>query len=129
MSTRLTKHDEELMKVAARLIRKRVSPLSTVGCALRTMNGKVFTGVNVESLHSSPCSMCAEYSAVGSMHTDSDAEIETIVAIGDEGTILPPCGRCREMIRQFGNPFVILQEKGKPMKVRLDDLIPLWESK
>jgi len=82
----------------------------------------------VEALHSSPCSMCAEYSAIGTMHSKGDASIATTVAIDDEGIVLPPCGRCREMIRQFGNPFVILQKKGKIFKMRLDDLIPMWES-
>lgn len=129
MSEKLTKQDEALVEAAAQLIRKQVSVMSTVGCALLTTDGKMFVGVNVEQTHSSPCSMCAEYSAIGAMQTEDNFEIATILAVDDEGVILPPCGKCREMIRQFGNPFVILQQKnGDHFKVRLDTLIPFWES-
>jgi cytidine deaminase len=129
MPTKLTKQDKELMKIGTDLIRKRMSIMSTVACGLRTTSGNVYTGVNIEQIHSSPCSMCAEYAAIGSMHAEDDAEIETIVAIDTEGIVLPPCGKCREMIRQFGDPFVILQEKkGDRYKVRLSTLLPFWDS-
>ncbi len=119
--------DKELMSIAEKLIKKRKSDLSTVGSALMTTNGEIYTGVNIEQIHSSPCSMCAEYAAIGKMHSKADQEIETIVAVTSEGQILPPCGKCREMIRQFGNPYVILKKENGPFKVRLNDLIPYWE--
>jgi cytidine deaminase len=125
----LTNSDKWLVKIAKDLINNRKSRLSTVGCALRTKDGKIFKGVSIEPRHSGPCHSCAEYSAIGTMLTESDYQIETIVAVGEEGTILPPCGRCREMLKEFRNPYVIMQKDSKLFKVKLDEIIPYWESK
>ena len=125
----ITNPDKELVDIAKNLINNRKSKLSTVGCALKTTNGKVFRGVSVEPRHSGPCHSCAEYSAVGTMQTEGNYKIETIVAVGEDGTILPPCGRCREMLKEFGNPYVIIQENSKLFKLKLDEIIPYWESK
>ena len=127
-TTSITNDDRALISSANNLIQKRKGLFSTVACALRTTDGKVFTGVNIEAMHSSPCSMCAEYPAIGAMYADAGAAIETIVAVDDEGKILPPCGRCREMIRQFGNPYVLLQQGKEILKTPLSELIPFWES-
>ncbi len=123
----INKQDHELVRLALDLIKKRQGEYSTVGVALKTTVGKIFTGVNVEQVHASPCSMCAEYSAIGQMQTESDYKIETVIAITAEEKVLPPCGKCREMMRQFGNPYVILKKENKFFKVRLDELIPHWE--
>ncbi len=119
--------DKELINLAQKLIKKRKGRYSTVAAAFRTTDHKFFFGVNVEHIHSSPCSMCAEYSAIGQMQSDDDYEVELIVALRADGTILSPCGKCREMLRQFGNPYVILKEKNDFFKVRLDKLIPYRE--
>ena len=34
------------------------------------------------------------------MITAGEQRIETIVAVNRDGTVLPPCGRCREFIAQ-----------------------------
>ena len=125
---KLTKNDQELIHLALQAAKKRFGDFSTVGAALRTKKGKIYTGVNIEQIHSSACSMCAEYSAIAPMQTEADQLIETIVAIDFNGRVLPPCGRCRELLRQFGNPYVILQIKGKTVKKPLDELIPFWET-
>lgn len=119
--------DQELIRLAFELIKKRRGEFSTVGSAIKTTVGKIYTGVNVEQIHSSPCSMCAEYSAIAQMQTEADQEIETVVAITAEEVILPPCGKCREMMRQFGNPDVILKKGDEFFKMKLDELIPFWE--
>ncbi len=120
---KLTPADKALISKAQKLIQKRQSEITAVGCALETTSGQIFTGVNFESLHSSPCSTCAEYTAIGQMHTKAEHKIASIVAVMANGTILPPCGRCREMIRQFGDAWVILP-KGK---MRISELIPEWK--
>jgi cytidine deaminase len=120
--------DLELVHLALELIQKREGEYSTVGAAIKTVSGKIFTGVNVEQVHASPCSMCAEYSAIGQMQTDGNHTIETVIAIKADETILPPCGKCREMLRQFGNPNVILSKNENGNKVQLNELIPHWES-
>ncbi len=69
-----------------------------VGCALRTESGRIYTGICVELM----CGIgfCAEHAAVASMLQQRETRIEMIVAVAERG-ILPPCGRCREMLIQI----------------------------
>jgi cytidine deaminase len=123
----LEKEDQELVDTAKNLIEKRRSKRSSVAAALRTKSGRVFVGVNIEIEASSPCSICAEYAAIGTMVTEGENKIETIVAINRRENgyrILPPCGKCRQFISEFGNPYVILEMNGKLKKTRLSDLYP-----
>lgn len=123
----LTKQDLELIEKARDLIRKRKSKRSTVGAALRTKNDRIFRGVNIEIECSAPCSICAEYGAIGTMVSEGEEEIKTIVAVSSnrEYSVLPPCGKCRQFISEFGNPYVIVEVDGKPKKTKLSELYPL----
>ena len=123
----LTEEDVSLMKAAQMLIRKRRSKRSSVGTALRTRLGKVFCGVNIEVRGSAPCSICAEYAAIGTMVAEGEDEIETIVAVssGRGYSVIPPCGKCRELIGEFGDPYVIVKIYGELKKVKLNELHPL----
>ena len=122
----LTKQDLELVERAKDLIRKRKSKRSTVSAALRTANNKIFHGVNIEIECSAPCSICAEYAAIGTMISEGEEEIETIVAISCKNfSIIPPCGKCRQFISEFGDPYVIVEIEGKMKKVKLRELYPL----
>lgn len=69
-----------------------------VASALVTTAGDVFTGICIDTA----CSMghCAESSAISEMLKARQTEISCIVAVGEDGEIMPPCGRCRELIRQ-----------------------------
>jgi len=127
-SADLTSQDIELVELAKGLIRKRKSRVSGVAAVLKTRNGSVFSGVNIEIEASAPCSICAEYAAIGTMVTEGETEVETIVAVNlhDDGySVLPPCGKCRQFISEFGNPYVIVEVEGRLRKVRLGELYPL----
>jgi len=123
----LEKPDLELLEKAKDLIAKRKSKRSSVASVLRTRSGKIFEGVNVEIECSAPCSICAEYAAIGTMVTEGEHKIETIVAYSYKkgGYVLPPCGKCRQFICEFGNPYVIVQVGQKFKKVKLSELYPL----
>lgn len=122
----LTKQDSELVQRAQELIKKRISKRSTVAACLRTTNNQVFCGVNISIESSEPCSICAEYAAIGTMVTAGEKEIKTIVAVsGKHNSILPPCGKCRQFIGEFGNPDVIVQVNGETKKTKLIELYPL----
>jgi cytidine deaminase len=123
----LTKSDMELVEKARELIKKRFSKKSTVGAALRSKNNNIFSGVSIEIEFSSPCSICAEYAAIGTMVSEGDKEIDTIVAIllyENKFYILPPCGKCRQFISEFGNPYIIIEEKEKLKKTKLNEIHP-----
>ena len=70
-----------------------------VGAALVTEDGNVFTGVNISLM----CGIgfCAEHSAVAEMVRNGETRIAKIVATTAKGAILPPCGRCRELLYQI----------------------------
>jgi cytidine deaminase len=94
-----------------------------VGCALVTDKGNTYLGVSIDT----GCGMgfCAEHSAIAAMVTHGEHVIKKIVAVGEGGTPISPCGRCREFMRQIheenSEAEVII---GKNKSVRLRDLLP-----
>lgn len=94
-----------------------------VGCALLTAKGNIFTGISIDLV----CGLgnCAEYSAICEMLKNHETKIEMIVAVYDKKKIIPPCGRCRELISQLDsanmNTKVIMPDKS--LKT-LSELLP-----
>jgi cytidine deaminase len=94
----------------------------TVGAAIRTAQGNIYTGICIDLA----CGLgfCAEAAAVAEMLKHRETQIISVAAVGDEG-ILSPCGRCREMIAQVDrrnlNCRVLLPE-GK--STTLAELLP-----
>lgn len=83
--------------------RTNLSPQCSAGivaCSLETRSGHVYYGINIDT----DCGMgfCAESSAISAMLKAGEAEIAKIVAVTKD-RILPPCGRCREMIYQVNH--------------------------
>jgi len=70
---------------------------ASVGAAIRTAEGNIYTGVCIDL--ASGLGFCAEVSAVAEMLKHRETRITDVVAVTREG-VLPPCGRCREMIAQ-----------------------------
>ncbi len=74
-----------------------------VAAVLVTDQGDHFSGVCIDT--GSGTGFCAEASAIGAMVTAGQYRIASIVAVwrSEEGRlhVLPPCGRCREFIRQM----------------------------
>ena len=70
----------------------------SVGAAIRTSKGNIYTGVSIDLA----CGLgfCAEAAAVAEMLKYRETQIIALVAVAENG-ILPPCGRCREMIAQL----------------------------
>lgn len=95
-----------------------------VAAALETTSGRVYTGVCIDTA----CSLgfCAEHSAIAEMLKARESEIRMIVAVMADGSILPPCGRCRELIWQVNTrnraTEVIV---GHDRAVPLSELLPL----
>ena len=95
----------------------------SVASALLTAAGNVYTGVCIDT----QCSLgfCAEHAAIAEMLKAREAEILMIVAVGSDGLVMAPCGRCREIIWQVSpanrSAWVVLgAEEGK----RLEELLP-----
>ena len=98
----------------------------SVGAALLTAKGNVYTGINIEV--ACGIGFCAEHSAIAEMLKNRETRIEMIVATNSD-SIIPPCGRCRELMFQIDcknvNTKVYLSED---KCVTLDELLPnRWE--
>jgi cytidine deaminase len=97
----LLKHAVEATQKAQQLAqtRKGWEFMGYVGAALVTEQGNVFTGINISLF----CGIgfCAEHSAIAEMVKNGETAIRKIVAATAEGSVLPPCGRCREMMYQI----------------------------
>lgn len=94
--------DSELISLALSLTGSFRPSRKLVACdvasALVTDSGDVFSGVCIDTA----CSLgfCAEHSAVAEMLKSRQSHIVSIVAVKADGTVLPPCGRCRELLWQ-----------------------------
>ena len=94
---------DELFNLASRCREKAYAPYSDfkVGAAIRTTNGKIFGGCNVENI-SYPCGTCAEAGAVSAMVAGGETSIAEILIIADTQNILP-CGNCLQKIAEFAD--------------------------
>src|SRR3990172_9573291 len=101
--------------------------ISDCGCALVTDNGNVYLGVSVDTCSS--MGFCAEHSAIASMITGGEYKIKKIVAVLEDGKVLPPCGRCRKFIYQINNDNLetdVIVGENKVVKLR--ELLPYaWD--
>jgi cytidine deaminase len=101
----------------------RTVEVAGVGSALRTASGAIYVGVCIDA--ACGIGFCAEHAAVAAMITAGETRIMDIVAVDWDGSILPPCGRCRELVVQVddGNADtrVILSGGVKPMRALLPD--------
>lgn len=94
-----------------------------VGAALLSESGKVYVGVCVDT--GSSMGFCAEHAAAGAMITAGENRVLKMVAVGWDGQIMPPCGRCREFISQLhkdNRNTEVLVAKGFVMT--LEQLLP-----
>ena len=117
--------DQQLVEIARELISKRFREgYHHIAAALRTTSGKIFTGVHVEA-YIGRITVCGESVAIGAAATGGDTEIDTIVAVNELGTIVSPCGMCRELISDYSlEAKVIIVRQGEPIKVPILELLP-----
>jgi cytidine deaminase len=130
----LTKEDHELIEAAREAIRQRYrNDWQEVGAALRTREGRIVTGVNIDA-YLGRMAVCAEPIAIGRAITEAgDKGIETIVAVRHpkpEDTdrtikVVSPCGMCRETIYDYdANARVIVPNGNSEEVVSIADLLP-----
>lgn len=97
-----------------------------VGAALRTPEGAVFSGCNVENA-AYPSGTCAEAGAIAAMIAGGSGRIQDIVVLGDGEALVTPCGSCRQRNREFALPGTRIHVAG-PQGIRrsftLDALLP-----
>lgn len=120
----LDRSDNELIEAARSAIRKNYDGDNhTVGAAVRCSSGKIYTGVNMYSLHG----ICAEQTAAGTAVTCGERGFVAMVAVrGKDGEeIIPPCGNCRQMLFDYmPDCKVIIMSENGPVKIAAKELLP-----
>ena len=130
----MTKETEDLLFIEARkMLAFSYAPYSRfhVGAALLADDGRIFTGCNIENA-SYGLANCAERTAFFKAVSEGVRKFEAIAIVGGkEGTVTdfcPPCGMCRQVMREFCRPeaFSVLLENGQGERKRLllSELLP-----
>ena len=130
----LSDRDRELIAAATQAITQRYrNDWQEVGAALRTRDGRVYTGVNLDA-YLGRMAVCAEAVALGRAVTATgETGIETIVAVRHPEPLEPdrsirvvsPCGSCRELIWDYDrNARVIVPTANGPTISAIGELLP-----
>jgi cytidine deaminase len=98
----------------------------TVGAALATPDGRVFTGCNIENA-SYGLTLCAERVALVKAISEGAEIFARLVVVADTESPTPPCGPCRQLLWEYcGDIDVILANLDGPIaRHRLSALLPL----
>jgi cytidine deaminase len=112
----------EALKVVGKFQCSKDCTAGSVGAALLAASGEVFTGICIDT----NCSLgfCAEHAAIAEMLKHRQTQIVAVIAVNYKGFVIPPCGRCRELLHQVDlanwDTKVILDDA----VVTLRDLLP-----
>ncbi|XP_008407538.1 cytidine deaminase-like isoform X2 [Poecilia reticulata] len=97
-----------------------------VGAAVKTRDGRVFTGCNVENACYN-LGVCAERNVIAKAVSEGYKDFIAISIASDmETEFISPCGACRQVMREFGCKWdVYLTKTDKSYeKMTVDELLP-----
>jgi cytidine deaminase len=119
---------DDALVAAARAAREDAyAPYSgfKVGAAVVCKDGRVFTGVNVESL-SYGLTCCAERVAIFKAVSEGSRSFEAIAVVAGDDGIAYPCGACRQVMNEFAPAMRVIVEdlKGHRVATTLAALFP-----
>ncbi|MBN2394908.1 MAG: cytidine deaminase [Candidatus Atribacteria bacterium] len=106
---------------------KAYSPYSkfSVGAAIMTDNGTIFTGCNIEN-QSLGLSICAERVAIFKAISEGYRKFKALAIVVDTKNPCSPCGACRQVMAEFSVEMdVIMANLQNEIEIRkVKDLIP-----
>ncbi len=97
-----------------------------VGACLRSADGRLFAGCNVENA-AYPEGQCAETSALGAMVAAGARKIAEVLVLAEGERLCTPCGGCRQRLAEFadaGTPVHVAGPKGVRRSFTLGELLP-----
>lgn len=97
-----------------------------VGAAALVDDGRVIGGCNVEN-GSYGLGLCAECGLVSALHLGGGGRLVAFVCVDGAGSMLTPCGRCRQLLWEHGGAeLLVLTDDGPvPMTALLPDAFTL----
>ena len=123
---------EELARKAVEAMGHAYAPYSgyLVGAALLTADGTVYQGCNIENASFTP-TVCAERTAFFNAIYDGKRDFRAIAVVGGKGGTVtgffPPCGVCRQVMREFCRDDFEVYLVGKDNEIKaltLKDILP-----
>lgn len=118
---------DKLVEMAIQARKNAYAPYSKfkVGAALETVDGKIFTGSNVEN-SSYGLAICAERVAIFKAVNDGHKKFKRIAIAAKTKRPCPPCGACRQVLFEFADDMEVIMstEAGKTKKTTLKKLLP-----
>lgn len=92
-----------------------------VGAAALVDDQRVVIGCNVENV-SYGLGLCAECGVVSALHSTGGGRLLALVCVDAKGSLLMPCGRCRQVLLEHGGPDLLIDHPDGAR--RLGDLLP-----
>ncbi|HYJ87513.1 MAG TPA: cytidine deaminase [Pyrinomonadaceae bacterium] len=118
---------EELIEIAKAARLQSVAPFSKflVGAAVKTEDGKVYIGCNIESA-SYGLTVCAERVAIWKALSEGERQFSELAIVADTEQLTPPCGTCRQIIHEFcdGATIVLANLRGETQTCDIEELLP-----
>lgn len=101
---------ESLHRHAREAASRAYAPYSSfpVGAAGLVSDGRVVMGCNVENA-SYGLTLCAECGLVSNLHATGGGRLVAAVCVEGDGSVLMPCGRCRQLLWEHGGPDMMLE--------------------
>lgn len=122
----MTEQQLELVQVAKDLLAERYAPpVHSVAAALRTKNGEIITGINIDHFSGF---VCAETSALSYAINQKIYDFDSIVAVrmNSEGqiAIANMCGKCQIFHDYASDITVITDNDGGLSAKNINDILP-----
>ena len=118
---------DQLIEIATAARLRSVAPFSNflVGAALKTKDGKIFTGCNVESA-SYGLTVCGERVAIWKALSEGERDFTDLVIVADTEQLTPPCGTCRQIIWEFCKHanITLANLRGQREELTVKELLP-----
>ena len=119
---------EKLLVKAARDARDHAfAPFSRfkVGAAVRTRDGRTFSGCNIENASFS-LTLCAERVAIFKALSEGARDFTHVTIVTDAATLTPPCGACRQVLWEFAPhaEVILANVRGRTKRIPLSKLLP-----
>jgi len=118
--------DEKLLDAAKKASENAYAPYSKfkVGAALKTKEGKIFSGCNVENA-SYGLTMCAERVTIFKAISEGYQDFSEMTLYVDSDILFTPCGACRQVIAEFSCEMKItIVSRKKTLETSIKELLP-----
>ncbi|NLY30922.1 MAG: cytidine deaminase [Firmicutes bacterium] len=118
---------DDLVSCAVKAREKAYTPYSkfSVGAAVLTGSGEVYTGCNIENA-SYGATCCAERVALFKAVSDGEKDIRMIAVVAEGEKAVPPCGICRQVMIELAPQALVVMAnlEGERESWTVQELLP-----